>query len=178
MLCKISGFHGGDDEQCRVLRNNIPVRISQETHYVSATEFSLVRVEVLMAVTTMNVVLWDVTPCDSSQLLRLLVTANAVPSSLILDTLMIVALRSSCSSLLTRATRRHIPEDEVFQLLNYMKMVSSGMLRRVALVRTDVSEEPSVSFIRVTRIGELGTTQAPTSISSQRTSVASCSFCS
>jgi hypothetical protein len=32
-------------------------------------------------------------------------------------------------------------------------MMSSGMLRRVALVRTDVSEEPSAS-IRVTRIGE------------------------
>jgi hypothetical protein len=29
------------------------------------------------------------------------------------------------------------------------------MLRRVALVRTDVSEELSASFIRVTRIGEL-----------------------
>jgi hypothetical protein len=41
--------------------------------------------------------------------------------------------------------------------------VSSGMLRRVALVRTDVSEEPSASFIRVTRIGELGTTQAASS---------------
>jgi hypothetical protein len=37
------------------------------------------------------------------------------------------------------------------------------MLRRVALVRTDVSEEPSASFIRVTRIGELGTTLAATS---------------
>jgi hypothetical protein len=29
------------------------------------------------------------------------------------------------------------------------------MLRRVSHVRTDVSEEPSASFIRVTRIGEL-----------------------
>jgi hypothetical protein len=42
-------------------------------------------------------------------------------------------------------------------------MVSSGLLRRVALVRTDVSEEPGTSFIRVTKIGELGTTQAETS---------------
>jgi hypothetical protein len=42
-------------------------------------------------------------------------------------------------------------------------MVSSGILRRVALVRTDVSEERSASFIRVTRICELGTTLAVTS---------------
>jgi hypothetical protein len=33
----------------------------------------------------------------------------------------------------------------------------------VALVRTDVSEEPGASFIRVTKIGELGTTEAATS---------------
>jgi hypothetical protein len=36
------------------------------------------------------------------------------------------------------------------------------MLRRVALVRTDVSEELSVPFIKVTRIGEIGTTPAVT----------------
>jgi hypothetical protein len=42
-------------------------------------------------------------------------------------------------------------------------MVSSGMLRRVALVRTDVLEELSANFIRVTRIVELGSTLAVTS---------------
>jgi hypothetical protein len=41
--------------------------------------------------------------------------------------------------------------------------MSSGMLLRVVLVRTDVSEESSASFIRVTRIGELGATLATTS---------------
>jgi sulfur relay (sulfurtransferase) DsrC/TusE family protein len=41
------------------------------------------------------------------------------------------------------------------------------MLRRVALVRTDVSEELSASFITVTRIGELGTIR--TVISNRRT---------
>jgi hypothetical protein len=37
------------------------------------------------------------------------------------------------------------------------------MLRRESLVRTDVSEELTASFIRATRIGELGTTLAVTS---------------
>jgi hypothetical protein len=43
------------------------------------------------------------------------------------------------------------------------------MLRRVAPVRTDVSEELSAFFIRVTRIGEIGTMLALTS--SRRTLV-------
>jgi hypothetical protein len=43
-------------------------------------------------------------------------------------------------------------------------MASSGMLRRVALVRTDVSGEHIASIIRVTRISELGTKPAVTSV--------------
>jgi hypothetical protein len=39
--------------------------------------------------------------------------------------------------------------------LKKRRMASSGMLRSVALVRTDLSEELSASIIRVTRIGEL-----------------------
>jgi hypothetical protein len=66
-------------------------------------------------------------------------------------------------------------------------MASSEMLRRVALVRNDVSEALRTSFIGVTRIGELETTLALTSnrrtlrrntkkyqyLASQRASVAS-----
>jgi hypothetical protein len=40
MLCKISGVHGGDYEECRLLGYKTPVRTSQEAHYVSATELS------------------------------------------------------------------------------------------------------------------------------------------
>jgi hypothetical protein len=49
-------------------------------------------------------------------------------------------------------------KDYICNYIHARKMVSFGLLRRVALVRTDVSEEPGASFIRVTKISELGTT--------------------
>jgi hypothetical protein len=49
-------------------------------------------------------------------------------------------------------------------------MASSGMLRRVALVKTEISEELSASIIRRTRIGEVGRTLAVNS--NRRTHVA------
>jgi hypothetical protein len=38
-------------------------------------------------------------------------------------------------------------------------MSSSGMLRHLALVRTDVLEEPNTSIIKVTRISELSSSE-------------------
>jgi hypothetical protein len=45
--------------------------------------------------------------------LRLLLTANIVPSSLILYTLMMEAVRSSVTSILTRTIRHNVPEDDI-----------------------------------------------------------------
>jgi hypothetical protein len=83
-----------------------------------------------------NAVFWDATPCGSCKYLRfggtwrsmrrLLVTANVIPSSLILVILMTEALLSSETSVLTRATRRNITEYEILDttpiyFANHMK---------------------------------------------------------
>jgi hypothetical protein len=69
-----------------------------------------------------NAVFWDVTPCDfcenqrfgeTCRLHQLLITANVVLSSLIHFALIMETMRSPETSVFTRSTRRHIPEDGI-----------------------------------------------------------------
>jgi hypothetical protein len=64
----------------------------------------VMRIEVFTAVTVKNA-------CRLHIMLQLLVTTNVAHSVLIIFTLMTEAIRPSETSALTRAIRRHIPED-------------------------------------------------------------------
>jgi hypothetical protein len=124
MLCKIWGFHGSDYEEYRLLGYKNPVRTSQEAHHISATESSQL----------MLCKIWGFHGGDYEEY-RLLGYKNPVRTSQ--ETHHISATKSS---------RLMLCNNLRFSLRWLWRMACSGTLRRVALVRTDVSEEPSASI--------------------------------
>jgi hypothetical protein len=90
--CKIWGFHGGDYEEWRLLGRYAVWLLLKSTFRRNLAPPS--------------------SRC-ARYVSRLLVTANVVPSSPILVTLVMVALSSSETSVLTIATRRNIPKDAI-----------------------------------------------------------------
>jgi hypothetical protein len=62
-------------------------------------------------------------------LIRLPVTTNFFPISLILVTLMMEAIRSSETSALTRAKQLHIPEEGILQLLARFELMKTANIK-------------------------------------------------
>jgi hypothetical protein len=134
MLCEMWGFHGCDYEECRLLGYKNPVCTSQGTYNFSVTVSSLL----------MLCEIWGFHGCDYEEC-RLLWYKNPVRTS-------------------QKTHYVSVTEPSQFMLCKIWGwMSSSGMLLRVVLVKTDDSRESSSSIIRVTRIGELGTTLGVTS---------------
>jgi hypothetical protein len=104
---------------------------------------------------------------------QLLVTANLVPSSPIRATLMMAALRSPETSVLTRVTRRNIPKDSILHghrrenlkscrgkfldhfYYNFSKSNSASLALAVHLHMTPIFYRPAVSNSRTTEARSL-----------------------
>jgi hypothetical protein len=176
---------GGDYEEC-LLGCKTPVRISQETLYISATEPSRLRLCKIWGFhggDDEKCLLRYKTPVRTSQETHYISTKE--PNRLMLCKIWgfhggdyeecrllrhktpVHTSREIYYVSATEPSRLMLCKIWSFSRQWLWRMASSWMLRSVALVRTDVSLEHSAFIIRVTRKCELGTTLAVTS--NQRT---------
>jgi hypothetical protein len=86
-----------------------PVRTSRETHYVSATESSRLMLYKIWRFDGSDYEECRLLLCDCVALVRI------VASERLIVTLVMEAIRPSETSLLTRATQRHITEDGILE---------------------------------------------------------------
>jgi hypothetical protein len=128
-----------DNEGRRLLGYKSPGRTSQETHYFSAAETSRL----------MLCKIWNFHGGCYEEY-RLLGYKNQG--------------RTSHKTVLLRCRDQPINAMQDLRFPRRLLWTKSSfwMLRRVALVRTDFSDERSASIVRVTRVGELGRTLAVT----------------
>jgi hypothetical protein len=129
----IRSSQGGQYEECRFLRYRTPVRTSQETHYLSTTESSQIMLCKIWGFHGGDYEECRLLRCYAVWLRsvrRLLVTANDVPNSPFLVILMMEALRSSETLVLTRGTRRNITELDLLMLSYFWFCVSSCLANK------------------------------------------------
>jgi hypothetical protein len=96
----------GNMDKLKVLSQNFPGQ-------------TLVRFEAFTAVTVKNVVFWDVALC------RLQPPARTGSSLADFSTLKMEAIRSFETSVNTRPTQRHIPEDDILQRQSLFRLIGT-----------------------------------------------------
>jgi hypothetical protein len=119
--------------QSHIATDSQSVSLSIEPHLGPMTRYLflsdsyvLVRFEVSTAVTMMIIIFWEMTPCGSHKLRSVTYSHSC--------TLKMEAKRSSETSVLIRATRCHLPEDDNHQLRSCFRWAPSLRGERVTFV--------------------------------------------
>jgi hypothetical protein len=154
-LCKIWGFHGGDYKECSILGYKtqfVPHRRHITSPLQRLTGYWYVRFDVFRAVTMKNVVFWDIKTqfVLHSRHSTSLIQSSTAKCYVRFDDFTVVTMKNvvlwdtKTSSYLIGDTLRLLYRESPVSAMQYLmlsrrwlwRMLSSGMLRHVALVKT------------------------------------------